>query len=131
MWQWIIGLLFSIFIGHLVVWLFLKWLELWLDKTPPDKGGKRVPDWITGGVERIFFTVLVGNEASAVPALMLGWLGLKMATNWNSPVYKDAELRPFAFRGLLAGMISMLFAFLGGLICARELPFGLKSVFLP
>lgn len=123
--QWIIGLLFSILIGQLVVWLFLKWLQLWLNKTPPDKGGKRVPDWITGGVERIFFTVLVGADASAVPALMLGWLGLKMATNWNSPAFKAPEMRPFAIRALLAGLISMLLAFLGGLVCAGKLSLGI------
>jgi hypothetical protein len=120
--QWIIGLLFSLLIGQLVVWLFLKWLQRWLGKTPSDKGGKHVPAWITGGVERIFFTVLVGLDALAVPALMLGWLGLKMATNWNSPVFKDPEMRPFAIRALLAGLVSMLFAFLGGLLCAGKLP---------
>ena len=53
---------------------------------------------------------------------MMGWLALKLATNWNR---KDMELnskaRPFAFTALLAGLVSMLFAALGGMVCRGSL----------
>ena len=124
--RWIAGLVFSLGIGHIAIWLFLRWLQRWLGDTPGDKGGKRVPDWVTGSIERLFFTILVGaNDASGVPALMLGWLALKLATNWNHPIHKDPELRPFAIRALLAGLLSMMFALVGGLICAGKLPLGI------
>ena len=52
---------------------------------------------------------------------MIGWLALKLATNWNHPDYKDnrSEERAVAFSALVAGLVSMLFALLGGQICAQ------------
>jgi hypothetical protein len=84
---------------------------------------EEVPGWVTGAVERLFFTVLVGFESQGVPALMLVWIGLKMATNWNHPTWKDLpESRAYALSALLAGLVSMLFAFLGGLLIRKLLP---------
>ena len=42
-----------------------------------------------------------------------------------NPDFYDPEMRPFTTRALLAGLISMLFAFLGGLVCARKLSLGI------
>lgn len=54
---------------------------------------------------------------------MMGWLALKLATNWNSKKMEDdPKARPFAFTALLAGLVSMLFATLGGLVCGGKWP---------
>jgi hypothetical protein len=53
---------------------------------------------------------------------MVGWLALKMATNWNHPDWKQKpSARSFAFSALLGGLVSMLFALIGGLVCAGTL----------
>lgn len=80
---------------------------------------KRVPPWLTGGLERLFFTLLVAFDVSGTPTAMIGWLALKLATNWNRPDYEDkVKARSFAFSGLVAGLLSMFLALLGGQICA-------------
>ena len=52
------------------------------------------------------------------------WLTLKMVTNWNSPLRKtderDVIQMRFAMSALIAGLISVGFAVIGGLIaCGR------------
>lgn len=56
---------------------------------------------------------------------MIVWLGLKLASNWNRPEQTDPSTRIYAFTALLAGLLSMLFSFLGGWICSGllRLPF--------
>ncbi len=129
MMQWIIGLFFSLVVGGIVTWLFLRFLRNLLGKQNKVlifTDGKEVPAWLTGAVERLFFTVLVGLEVSGAPTAMIGWLALKLATNWNHPDWKDKPgARAFAFSALLAGLVSMLFALLGGLVCARKLSLGI------
>jgi hypothetical protein len=56
---------------------------------------------------------------------MVAWLGVKLATNWNHPDWKDKpDTRTYAFSALLGGLVSMLFAFIGGLVCAGRLSLG-------
>ncbi len=127
--EWTIGLLFSLVVGGIVTWLFLKVLRLRLGIPPKPRlsaGGKGIPSWLTGAVERLFFTVLVGLQVSGAPTAMIGWLALKLATNWNHPDWKDKpNARTFALSALLAGLVSMLFALLGGLVCAGTLSLGI------
>ncbi len=125
---WLIGLLTSLGVGHLVVDGFLRSLRrrsgLGDKPVAHDIAVPRVAPWLTGLVERLFFTILVASGASGVPTAMVGWLGLKLATNWNHPGWKELSTsRAFAFSGLLAGLLSMLFAYLGGLICGLHLDF--------
>ena len=57
---------------------------------------------------------------------MVAWLGLKMLTNWNSPLWRrecrqdgepvQAEVLLWAFSGLMGGLLSMLFALIAGLV---------------
>lgn len=119
---WILGLGFSLVVGHFAVELFLRQLRKYMalgEKPALPDPLKRVPPWLTGGLERLFFTFLVAFGVSGTPAAMVGWLALKLATNWNHPDFKDsAQARAFAFSGLVAGLLSMLMAFLGGKICA-------------
>lgn len=123
---WMIGLLFSLIVGQVVTWGFIELLRysMGTSKTLFKKGAKEVPPWVTGSVERLFFTVLVGLNFNGIPAYMLTWLTLKMATNWNHPDWKDQpDARAYALSALLAGLVSMLFALGGGLICAGQWTF--------
>ena len=120
--RWIVGLFVSLALGHVVVATFLGRLRrrLGLGSKPQthDIAIARVPPWLTGVVERLFFTLLIAAGLTGVPTAMVGWLALKFATNWNHPAWKEVPTsRTFAFSGLLAGLLSMLFAIWGGLIC--------------
>jgi hypothetical protein len=129
--RWIVGLVVSLGVGGLVVWLFLCVLRRSLGlRCKPPRADPGVPGWLTGFVERLFFTILVGVDVTgastvAIAGLMLGWMGLKLASNWNRPEQKDPIIRVYAFCALLAGLLSMLFAFVGGWICSGvlKLPF--------
>src|SRR6266849_969211 len=127
---WTIGLLFSLVIGNIVTWLFLKCLRCWMGAPEPKPrltaGSKGVPSWLTGMVERGFFTPLIALDVSGVSTAMIGWLAVKLATNWNHPDWKEKrDTRTYAFSALLGGLVSMLFAFVGGLVCAGRLSFGI------
>lgn len=81
-----------------------------------------VPNWATGLVERIIFATLVWARFSGVVIAMLLWLTLKLAANWGAegrfsdtqqPVQEIARIRLTA---VVAGLISLFFAALGGLV---------------
>jgi hypothetical protein len=119
--HWLIGLTFSIVGGCFATWLFLKLLRkaMGLDQKPKSGG---VPPWLTGMIERLFFSTLVAFNVAGIAAAMIGWIALKLATNWNRDYWKKTpSARLFGFSALLAGLVSMLFAFLGGLICKGDL----------
>lgn len=115
---WVIGLIFSIGLG-LVTGCFVNWLrhtKLGL----PKRSDTVVPPPLTGSLERLFFTILVGLNVPGFPIAMMAWLAVKMATNWNRPTPTGGEprdVRLWSFSGLLGGLVSMLFALLGGFIC--------------
>lgn len=119
---WSLGLLVSLGLGHIVVDQFHTRLTKGTG-LPEKPAGPHVANWLTGFVERLFFTLVIGLGAgTAAPAVMIGWLGLKLATNWNHPDFKgNPEARAFAFVALLTGLLSMTFAWLGGTVCARAL----------
>ena len=127
--EWTIGLLFSLIAGGVITDLFLRLLRHWLGVPPKPRlndGSKGIPSWLTGAVERLFFAGLIGLEVSGVPTAMVGWLALKLATNWNHPDWKERpNARTFAFSALLGGLVSMFFALLGGLMCASKLHWGI------
>lgn len=73
-----------------------------------------VPAWLVGLVERFFFTVAVAYNLSGVIIGMIGWITVKMATNWNR---EGLDNHPsMALSGLLGGLMSMIFSLLGGLV---------------
>jgi hypothetical protein len=117
---WVVGLLFAVFGGMIVNPLLLWWLRRGI--TPPELPRERIKGWVTGGIERLFFAVLVGLGASGVTGAMIGWIAIKLASNWN---HKNWEAFPgaraYAFSALLGGLVSMLFAYLGGAICAGNI----------
>jgi hypothetical protein len=146
--SWLIGLSFSLLGGWLVTRLFLTVLRRWMrlpekptgldkskkkdsdhefalpDSVKPEAQGelRGVPPALTGLIERLFFTVFVAFDVPGVVAAMVGWMALKLATNWNLKYWeKTPSARMFGFSALLAGLLSMLFAFLGGLIVKGKL----------
>jgi hypothetical protein len=117
---WIYGLLCSLVIGGIVIELFYCIMRLYLDIGQKEPDVTKVPSWLTGVVERLFFTILVGNEMDGTAPAMMAWLGIKMLTNWNRDDWKgNQQVRAGAFIALLTGLVSMLFAVFGGLIWQR------------
>ena len=133
--RWVIGLLVSLVAGWVIIYLFLFAIRrsIGLGHKPSLGGAKleegkspRVPGWVTGIVERLFFTILVAVDVQGIPTALVAWIGIKLATNWNHPDWRaSASTRAFAFSALLAGLLSMLFAFLGGWICSGRLLIGI------
>jgi hypothetical protein len=79
--------------------------------------------WITGTIERLFFTILVGFNVSGTATAMIGWISVKMGVDWLL-VLKDerkakAWQRQLAFSALLGSIISLIFALIGGLMFSK------------
>jgi hypothetical protein len=128
---WAIGLGVSIVIGRFVTWGFLETLRwhMHIPETNLDPSTRGVPAWFTGAAERLFFTVLVAFHMSGVTVAMIAWIAAKLDANWNrssldEPKYDRDTIRRArgSFSILLAGLVSMLFALLGGLICSGDIP---------
>jgi hypothetical protein len=122
---WMLGLSTSVVGGALVTRVFLDGLRKFMrleKEEPADETTRPAPPWLTGALERLFFTLVVAFGIPGAPAAMLIWLTLKTATNWNSP-FRGGEPNlkrvRFAFSSLLAGLVSMTFALMGGVICQR------------
>jgi len=144
LWRWVIGSVVSLIIGQFVTRTFVdrvrshfKISEQWI-ATNFDFGLPNLPCYLTGTLERVFFTILIAFDVSGVSTGMMTWLLIKVVSNWNL-IYpqnrgsikghdsdedqsdKDqrykAQLRRFAYSGLLGTLMSMLFALIGGLIC--------------
>ena len=115
--EWAIGLFLSVVVGGPVTWLFLNQLRKRLEISKPPEP-RRVPAWLTGHFERLFFTLFigVGVEQQGAPTAMVGWLGLKMLTNWNHPSGERTPKRALRFRRCSGGLLSMTFAGLGGMV---------------
>jgi hypothetical protein len=116
---WGLGFGTSCGIGTVAVGVFHYWLtERHLGLEPPKE--KRTSPWLTGLLERIFFTLAVAMNAPGVLPAMITWLGLKLAANWNRTrtITKNEEvtIKNYAFAALVTGLLSMLFAYVGGLI---------------
>jgi hypothetical protein len=123
-----VGLAFSVGIGHLICSRFIEALYQKNGISPQSKELKRVPNWLIGLVERLFFTCL----AAAVffqSELRIGdlitpafiWIGLKMATHWQSAmaVPNDEEAKiglpsARAMSAILTGLLSMVIAGFSG-----------------
>jgi hypothetical protein len=115
--RWILGLTVSVGLGALVTEYFLSRLR---SRTRTKSYGVvGVPAGLTGVIERAFFTVVVAFDISGTATAMMAWIGVKMAANWNATEQRDPA---GAFTAVLAGLISMLFALVGGLICRAPQP---------
>lgn len=111
---WIVGLVLSALVGYMLVGVFLFWLRAKLG-VPFEKESPGVSPGITGGMERIFFSSLVAADASGYATAMIVWLALKLVANWNRPDETERTRRLWGISGLVAGLMSLWVALLGGL----------------
>ena len=128
--QVLVGFAFSLGLGYVVVSLFLKCLRQYM-KVEPKPGSdlrtKGVPSGLMGLVERLFFTIVIAFDISGASVAMIAWLGAKLASNWNLRAREahDEEDRliavQFSVSAAVAGLLSMMFALLGGLICRGDI----------
>ena len=145
--NWIIGLGISLAVGQVATASLLIFLRryveqrhvefrqfskkrklllfLGLDFYPPvDVSTRHVPAWVTGPVERLFFTLIIVYEVSGAAIAMVAWITLKMLA---SRKYREERAKsvgigsalPFEYAGLLGNLSSMFFALVGGLIILR------------
>jgi len=114
--RWLVGFSVSLGLGWLFVGLFLRWVQH-DEAEKSSSGATRVPPWFTGLVERTFFTIVIAFDISGAATGMMAWLAVKMASNWNRVIGSQAA----AFQALTAGLISLFFALVGGLICRGRL----------
>jgi hypothetical protein len=128
MWSWLIGLVISLPVGAWATGVFLHKLRRYtrLPKIDHDPATLPVPSWLTGIVERLFFMIVVASVGATAAGGMVGWLALKMAANWNRSSGDGLEGQTRRARGaisaLLAGLVSMMFALLGGLVIHGRQP---------
>lgn len=147
---WILALLVALVLGHLWVTSFLKFtrnciycLAIKREEEIDDiyTESLAIPAIVTGVVERVFFGALVAFNIQAAGAAIGLWIVVKMGTDWQRLLQEDKNKktiidstplppkgknkigpRSLAWASLLAGVISLLFAVIGGLICRAALP---------
>lgn len=117
-----IGVLTALVGGGLASWLFIAITSKLIGlREKPNKDSPRISGWVTGFVERSFFLILIVLGVSGVPESMMGWLALKLASNWHR--YDPDKLpsaRTRSLLALIAGLISLAFAYIGGaIICGK------------
>jgi hypothetical protein len=112
-----LGFTISCLLGHFAVENFHRWLTHRLG-VPRDLDAKRTPPWLTGSLERGFFTIAVAVNATGVLPAMIAWLALKLVANWqNRDDIKDPlDKTNYKFSAIVTGLLSMLFAYVGGLV---------------
>ena len=141
-----IGVVFSLFVGHLLIKKILKILRTYIrfDVSGINVAEREIPPWLVGILERSFFTVVIAFDVSAAGAAIMAWVAIKMATDWNrinvknvppsgappsakstvpinSSTIDEATLRVFALSALYGSLLSMFFALIGGLICKGDI----------
>jgi len=110
---WLFAYIFALLIGHCVVELVIKWMR---EGEGKGKVRKAVKPWKSGLIERLIFVPVVAFKPDAF-LILGGWIGLKMAANWNRDRdSKNKNLPMFAISGLYGNLISMVFAYGGGMI---------------
>ena len=130
--QWIFGFSFSLGLGWVITGLFLSIHEKYIlnkfsDKSiPKELSGYDFPG-VVGIIERSFFTFAAAFYMNGTVIAMIAWIGLKIANTWPWPKENNTEtskldkIRRLSFASLLAGLVSMAFALIGGLICREKI----------
>jgi hypothetical protein len=112
-----LGLLLSVHGGAIFTSILNFILEKY-DSRLRKQNKPNVPSCLTGFIERFIFTAVIGfagtDSLPYVGALMGGWLGLKLAANWQQR--HDEFARARGILALINGLISLFFALIGGLI---------------
>ena len=133
---WLAGLLFSVVVGFLVTPVVQRGVDAYARLPERDDSAefiRRIPPNLTGTIERILFTCLVAFNVSGWLAAMIGWMGVKMAANWNSAeaanfgTARDVTPREIIsrrFSAIITGTASLTIAAIGGLIWRGMIPGG-------
>lgn len=113
-------------ITPIFLWL-LRRVYMKLPKQNLDPGTRAVPALLLGILERIFFTVVIAYNVAGGGIAMIGWLTVKMAANWNRSVTAEnsqdlTQKIRYAMAALAAGIVSMGFALIGGLVWKGDIP---------
>ena len=122
------GLIFTMAYGGIPVSLWGSWYRRENNiKIPHSEGTPpRFPGWITGGMERfVFFLLLAGRVPGGGSAIMT-WLGLRQVNVFTNRDATDLEgqakrewernAREWHFSAMVLSLINATFAILGGLI---------------
>lgn len=114
---WIIGLVVSLLIGHFLTDYSLKYIrKKYSIFKYPDNEKTLIPAYLTGLIERFFFTFIVAFDVSGTAIAMLVWMTLKLTRNLEILKEVDREKNESIYSGILGSMISLFFALIGGLI---------------
>lgn len=113
--RWIAGLVVALILGAGVTGWFIGRVRAYFNI--PRAPGRDVPSWLTGLVERLFFTLIIAFDVSGAAIAMIGWIALKLVPNWELYVKHGAANKPLVWSSLLGSLCSMFFALIGGLIC--------------
>ena len=119
--RWTAGLFVSLVFGGIVTQYYARRVrKLIVDEEPNYR--ILIPLSI-GVVESLFFTIGVAFNLSGVMIGMVAWMGAKMAAHWGkeSQEHQVSNIVTVRFLVLVGTMISLLFAMIGGLICAGRL----------
>ena len=112
-----LGLLLSVHGGAIFTFLLNFILEKY-DRQLKKQNKPNVPSCLTGFIERFIFTAVIGVAGTTslpyVGGLMGGWLGLKLAANWQQR--HDDFARARGILALINGLVSLFFTLIGGLI---------------
>jgi len=122
--KWFIGLFVSLYIGHHASKRYRNFRNNQIIKGNNDYKldeeqslNNDLLPLLTGLLERFFFTLVIAFNIGGGAVAMFAWLGAKMAVNWNRQSKNDAVSRAYAMTALQAGLVSLLFALIGGLFC--------------
>ena len=119
--RWMAGFFVSLVFGGIVTQYYARRVRKLIGDQDPQYR-ILIPISI-GVVENLFFTIGVAFNLSGVMVAMVAWMGAKMAAHWGkeSQEHRVLNIVTVRFLVLVGTMISLLFAMIGGLICAGKL----------
>lgn len=137
--RWIMGLFFSLEIGSVVTPLALKEIKTYAEYLFRKKDYRlllttKIPDfpWLVGLFERLFFTLIVAFNVNGTAIAIIGWITVKTyTTHWFERDWdKVTPSKLDVYISLMASMVSMMFALIGGLICNKNIPLVLGLILI-
>src|SRR5713101_874251 len=105
---WLVGLTWALVVGHFGAWAVVKGVRAYLPAARP-AAGDGIPAWLTGIIERLFFTTAVALESSGAAPAMMAWMAIKLAANWNRAQTPPPNVAA-VLSAVLGGLVSMFFA---------------------
>jgi hypothetical protein len=123
--------LFIPYCGDSLVECFKGWLHRTsgLDKFKEEEEREiQVPPWLTGVFERYMTValVVVGLDSASLGAVVLAWMGAKLAANWQRRVATDSTLddekvRARTIVALMTGVLSLGIGIIAGALTRYSL----------